>query len=328
MDLLALVARIVLAAVLSAAGVAKLLDRPGSVAAVRGFGVPDRFAAAAGTVLPVVELTCAALIVIRPIAAPGAIAATVLLLAMSAAISRLIAVGQAPPCHCFGALHSEPVGRATLLRSIALTVLAAIVAVQGPGSRIEAGGIGLEPLAPLLAAAGTVILAARTSPRGSRAGADGPPPGDPAPGFELVSAHDGRVSLQSLLATGRTVTLVFVDAGCGPCRTFLPALTSWQPGVADALVFAAIRRGGGDSDVGLDDGLGMPELIDESGDVFKAYGVQATPSAVTVAVDGRLASRPVAGYAAIEALIRLSLRETTPAAERSLSEKSPSARFP
>jgi hypothetical protein len=54
----------------------------------------------------------------------------------------------------------------------------------------------------------------------------------------------------------------------------------------------------------------MPELIDESGDVFKAYGVAATPSAVIVGSDGRLASRPVAGYAAIEALIRLSLRDS------------------
>lgn len=310
MEPLALVARIVLAAVLSAAGIAKLLDRSGSVAAVRGFGAPDRLAAAAGTLLPVAELTCAALLVIRPSAAPGAIAATVLLLAISAAISRLIAAGQAPPCHCFGAVHSEPVGRATLLRSLALTVLAVIVAVQGPGSRIEVGGVGLEPLSPLLAAAGAVIVTARRSRRGSRTVAGGPPPGDRAPWFELGSAHDGPVSLESLLTTGQTLALVFVDAGCGPCRTFLPALASWQPGVAEALIFAAIRRRGGDPDVGLGDGLGMPELIDESGDVFKAYGVAATPSAVIVGSDGRLASRPVAGYAAIEALIRLSLRDS------------------
>jgi len=50
-------------------------------------------------------------------------------------------------------------------------------------------------------------------------------------------------------------------------------------------------------------------LIDERGSAAKAYGVQATPAAVLVSAGGRVARPPAAGRDAIEALLRLALRD-------------------
>ena len=120
MDPVALVLRTAVAAVLAAAGVAKLKDLEGSREAVRGFGVPAGLAPAAGLALPLVELAAAVGLTVPALAPAGALLATVLFATMSAVLVRLLALGQAPSCHCFGRLRSEPVGRGTLARSLGL----------------------------------------------------------------------------------------------------------------------------------------------------------------------------------------------------------------
>ena len=131
MDAALLAARLVLAAVFAVAGAAKLADLAGSRAAVAGFGVPERLAGPAGTALPFAELATAALLLPEATARAGAIAALGLLLAVSAGVSASIARGDAPDCHCFGQLHSEPAGPRTLARNFALALLAGFVVVAG-----------------------------------------------------------------------------------------------------------------------------------------------------------------------------------------------------
>src|SRR4051812_44929918 len=111
-----LAARLILAAVFLVAGLAKLRDLEGSREAARGFGAP----AFVGTLLPFAELATAGLLLPRATASAGAIAAATLLALFVAAIARAIARGEAPDCHCFGALHSEPAGARTLARNLAL----------------------------------------------------------------------------------------------------------------------------------------------------------------------------------------------------------------
>ena len=63
MDIVLLIARLGLSAVFLVAGTAKLADLAGSRRAVEDFGVPARFADAAGTLLPVLEIVLAILLI-------------------------------------------------------------------------------------------------------------------------------------------------------------------------------------------------------------------------------------------------------------------------
>jgi hypothetical protein len=54
-----------------------------------------------------------------------------LLLTFVAGISINLALGRKPECHCFGQIHSEPVGWPTLLRNAALGALAGLIVWQG-----------------------------------------------------------------------------------------------------------------------------------------------------------------------------------------------------
>lgn len=131
MDEALLAARLLLAAVFAVAGAAKLADLAGSRAAVAGFGVPERLAGPIGTALPLAELATAVLLLPAATARAGATAALALLLAFSVGIAASIARGEAPDCHCFGQLHSEPVGPKALGRNFGLALVAGFLVVAG-----------------------------------------------------------------------------------------------------------------------------------------------------------------------------------------------------
>jgi peroxiredoxin len=294
---------------MAAAGAAKLRDLPGSRRAMEGFGVPPRLAPAAGVALPIAELAIAVLLVTTSLTTAGAVLAFCLLLVMTAAITRLVVRGESPDCHCFGAVHSQPVGRSTLVRSAAFAGLAAFVAVYGTGSDIgELGPFGLEALVPL-AVAIAVFVVGEPGPRRHRPlFPDAPPPGSPAPRFELPYAREGRASLDSLLERGGVVALVFVDTGCGPCRRLLGSLAKWRQTIGTELAIAVISKGDRTANQVLCHSTGIPDvLLQEDSEVARAYGVLPTPSAILVAADGTVGSAPVAGPHGIEALIRLAL---------------------
>jgi thiol-disulfide isomerase/thioredoxin/uncharacterized membrane protein YphA (DoxX/SURF4 family) len=126
-----LVLRLLLAGVFAVAGVAKLADLAGSRRAVVSFGVPERLAAAAGTGLPLVELAIAVALIVSAAARFGALGALALLSVFVVAIAVAMARGNEADCHCFGQLHSAPVGWWTLARNLVLAAAAAFVAVEG-----------------------------------------------------------------------------------------------------------------------------------------------------------------------------------------------------
>src|SRR4051794_4330854 len=119
----ALVARLVLAGILVAAGIAKLLDRSGSRRALLDFGVREPLARFGAVALPIAELATAAALLVQPAARWGAVAALVLLVGFAAAIVNALVRGTAPDCHCFGRIHSAPAGRKQVLRDAALGAL-------------------------------------------------------------------------------------------------------------------------------------------------------------------------------------------------------------
>lgn len=127
-------ARIFLAGVFATAAIGKLLDLPTSRASLRAFGVPERASAVIGTALPFGELSIAIAALLEPAARWAALGALLLLLAFIAGIARVMRRGEAPPCSCFGALRSAPVGKATLARNIGLAAIATVALAWGPGS--------------------------------------------------------------------------------------------------------------------------------------------------------------------------------------------------
>src|SRR3712207_6619604 len=130
MDTALFIARLLLVAVFIAAGLAKLADQAGSRQALAGFGVPATLAAPLGLLLPLAELGVALALIPSATAQWGGVGALGLLLLFIAGIAINLARGRSPDCHCFGQLHSAPVGSSTLLRNVALAAVASFVVWQ------------------------------------------------------------------------------------------------------------------------------------------------------------------------------------------------------
>lgn len=131
-ELALLLARLLLSAVFLLAGVAKVMDRKGAFKALSEFGLPRAFAQPLSALLPVAEIAIAVALVPLASAWYGACAAFALLTVFVAGIGITLARGRKPDCHCFGQLHSSPVGSSTLVRNGILAGLAAWLALRGP----------------------------------------------------------------------------------------------------------------------------------------------------------------------------------------------------
>jgi peroxiredoxin len=326
-------ARILLAVVFATAGVAKLLDRRGTREALQGFGVPS-FALASGAILlPVAELATAVALVPHPSAQWGGLAALVLLLGFIAGITNALLRGEAPDCHCFGQLQSEPAGRGTLARNVVLAALAGLVTVEGPGPSVTVW-VGDRSAAELVAVAagiaavvvGALALRLWQSNRDlsrhlDRAHAElavfppGLPVGALAPGFSLPDIDGETVTLDALRAGGRPVVLVFVSPGCGPCETWSPELFRWQAMLAREITIAIISDGTPAQNRAIFGERGAQVLIQEKLEVMKAYRVKGTPATVLVNAEGMVASEPISGAIAGESFIRLTVRRAAAASK-------------
>ena len=261
--------RLLLAAVLAVAAVAKLRDLRASRHAAREFGVPVWLAPAVGIALPFAELAIAAGLVADPSAYLAALAAAALMATFCLAIAANLSRGRTPECNCFGRVHSAPAGRATLARNVTLTALALGVAA-GSGDPVPALALGAAIAALLVPALAAARRGVRAEPAPEP---DGPPVGAPAPEFPALPA---------LLVPGRPVLLLFTDRDCGPCRELAPEVGDWRRQLAGRLEIAVLEN--------------EPEVAD-------SYRATATPSAVLIGADGRIAADAAAGRTAIEALI-------------------------
>jgi methylamine dehydrogenase accessory protein MauD len=323
MDWIALLGRLLLAIVFLVAAAGKLTDRQGSRTALADFGVPSWMAAPAAVVLPVAELVVAALLLFGATARWGAIAALGLLGLFIAAMAISLARGRRPDCHCFGQLHSAPVGWPTLSRNGALAVLAGLVLWRGGegahvGSTFAGAGagattwiaLGVALFALALAAAEAWLLLNLLRQQGRVLGrleaaeaalgivpVAGIPVGEQAPEFELRGLGHDRVGLSALRSSGRPVLLVFTNPYCTPCDDLLPDIARWQEEHADRVTIAVISRGPVESNQAKAERHGLRTVLLQKGRaVVEAYQVDSTPAAVLVSAAGTIAS-PI-GYGA------------------------------
>src|SRR3954451_4996034 len=285
--------RILLALVFATAGAGKLLDIAGSRRAARDFGVPAGLADLAGVLLPLVELAAAILLLFRPTAQWGAALALALLVAFMAGIANALRHGVAPDCHCFGQLHSAPAGRATLARNGLLAVIAAFVAVRGPGPALDTWltsssaadivalvlGLVTIGLAGYTAQLYFALRSLRQDYDAARLMAAGAPPGLPvgatAPDFSLASLDGGTVTLDELRTRGRPVLLVFASQGCGSCHQLFPNLRRWQQTLSERLTIAVISAGTVKDNDGLAATYGLDTvLLQARQELIEAYRIR------------------------------------------------------
>ena len=317
----------VLAVVFLTAGVGKLLDLEGSRQAMRDFGLPNRAARTAGTLLPIAELVTGVALIFVPTARWGALAALVLLVAFIIGIARAMARGEEPDCHCFGQIHSAPAGRVTLARNVVLAIFAGVIVAYGSGPALDAWlkarsagelvAVGATILA-LAAVAYAISLRAKTATlkhdleiarTGAARGRGGLSIGVDAPWFELSDLHGEAVSLNTLQERGQPVLLMFMSPGCGPCASFAPTVRQWQETLGERLTMAIVSTGTAEQNVMFrEHGLDYVLLQDER-EVAELYGVEFTPSGVFVTPAGKIGSPAGAGQQGIEPLVRLALRD-------------------
>ncbi|MDQ3910220.1 MAG: redoxin domain-containing protein [Actinomycetota bacterium] len=350
MDIALFVARLLLALVFVAAGVAKLADREGSRQAMTDFGVPTPLATPLGVLLPLLELAVAAALLPAATAWWGAVGGLALLLLFVVGIGVNLARGREPDCHCFGQLHSSPAGPMTLVRNGALAAVAAFVVWQGMGgagpsalgwmggmSAAQLVGIAVALVAlallggqwwflgHLLRQNGRLLVrvealeknlgagAAAPSANGGQQRAVGLPVGSQAPPFSLEGLHGETVTLDALRSAGNPILLLFTDPGCGPCTAMLPEIGRWQEEHSEKLSVSLISRGDREENraKAQEHDLGNV-LLQEDWEVSEAYDIRGTPSAVLLTPDGKIGSAAASGPDAIRSLVGQIVRPQPP----------------
>ena len=350
MEIALLIARVLLALVFALAGVAKLADRTGSRQAIIDFGLPRTLATPLGILLPLCELTVAAALIPLATAWWGAIGALVLLLLFVIGIGINLARGRKPDCHCFGQLHSAPAGWKTLVRNGLLAAVAGFVVWQGQEegtgpsvasllgalstAQILAVAVGVAVLGMLAAQWWFLVHLLRqngrllvrlealeerlvagggTPPSQNSAPASGLPVGTQAPSFSLSGLHGEILTLEALLSLDKPVMLVFTDPHCGPCNALLPEIGRWQAEHSEKLMIALVSRGDPKENRAKPSEHGVQHvLLQKDWEVSEAYQVEATPSAVLIAPDGKVASSVAAGPEAIRGLMTHLVRPQAP----------------
>ena len=146
---------------------------------------------------------------------------------------------------------------------------------------------------------------------GSGLDAGGLPVGAPAPTFALSSTDGEHRALETLLAPGVPLLLVFSDAGCGPCDALLPEVAGWQREHHQHLQIALVASGDQQRNREKADRHGVERvLLQAEREVSDAYQAPGTPMAVVIAADGLIASPTVSGADAIRALVAQAIAPT------------------
>jgi thiol-disulfide isomerase/thioredoxin len=343
MQIVLLIARLLLALVFGVAGVSKAADRDGSRRAMIGFGVPEKLAPGLAQLLPIVEIVIAVALIPLEFAWLGSIAAFIVLSIFASGIVFNLVRGRAPDCHCFGQLHSRPVGSSTLIRNVILMALAGLIIVQGKGNPgasaldwiedlkpAEIVGLVLGTVAVALLFTGVVyarrILSQQSAllgridamkkiidedyaePPVERADAapprEGLPVGAPAPSFALAAVGGEQTTLDDLLSYRKPILLLFVSPNCAPCKTVLENVRAWERNYGKHLAIVLLGKGTLKENQDLIAKYGVTSLLLQGESmVAEEYQAKWSPAAVLIRPDGKIASHMAYGDEAIRAMV-------------------------
>ena len=335
MEIILLLIRLSLFTIFALAGIGKLLDPKGSIKALHEFGTPEEFTKTFSIALPFAEIVFAFCFLFTEMSWLGSIGALLLLLSFIGGMIWQISQGKAPDCHCFGQIHSEPVGKKSLIRNIVFAVLALILLAQGKSRQ----GMSLAESSPemvqmalifaLLAVAivllayvkklsdqqddilrrmGVLEIASGEGIPVERDAAgdpnDGLPIGAPLPDFAIADINGSVVRLRNLLADKKPFLFFFVGPDCDPCEVLLPEIEEWEALLGDKLRFTFVSNGSVEKNRGkFGNTNGRIVLIEKSREFALSVHAKWTPSTLFVDSDGNIASHVAAGDVAIRRLV-------------------------
>ncbi len=342
MEIILLLIRLILFGIFAVAGVGKLLDLEGSEQAVKDFGAPEEVAKPLAVLLPLAEIIFAVCLLFVETSWVGAIGALVLLLTFIGGILVQMAKGNAPDCHCFGVIHSEPVSKKILIRNIIFAVMAFVLILSGKYNQglslFDARNDNLEGnfMSLILGLATVGLLAAvvfylkkiseqqtqimrrieimEVTALDSSAGeikrdgvtqpAAGILIGTPAPEFSLPDINNEIVASGQLFAQAKPTLLVFVSPTCGPCASLLPEFETWQTELRGKMEFVFISSGNAEDNLKKFAGANLKRiLLQNDREVGLLFGAEWTPAAVVVNEDGTIASKLAVGDQQIRGLV-------------------------
>lgn len=338
-----LLIRLFLFAIFALAGIGKLLDLKGSEKSVKAFGTPEEFAKFFAIGLPFAEIVFAVCLLFVETSWIGAIGAMILLLSFIGGMIWQLAQGNAPDCHCFGAIHSEPVSRKSLIRNVVFAVLAFVLILSGKNNQgtslfdstannSEGNFMSLIiGLATVGLLAAVVFYLKRISEQQTQimrrieilevtaldGGREvlredvaqpttGLPIGAPAPDFALPDVNGKEISLENLLMQTKPILLFFVSPTCNPCAGLLPEIEAWQAELKGKLNFVFVSSGDVKANLDKLSGNTLKQiLLQKDREIALTFGAEWTPTAVLINNDGTVGSRTAVGDKAIRDLIEL-----------------------
>ena len=122
---MAVIAAVVVAGVFLLAAVTKLAGAAEWQRQALGLGVPRAVAA----VVPFVEASLGALLLVQWHRAAVAWCTVAVLVAFTVLLVLRLAQGQRPPCACFGSLSAQPIGPWHVVRNLVFIAIAVVAAV-------------------------------------------------------------------------------------------------------------------------------------------------------------------------------------------------------
>ncbi len=335
MDIFLLILRLTLAAVFGIAAFAKLFDQAGTEKAFAGFGVPEFARKPLSKLLPAAELGIAIALLFVSSSWIGSIGAGMLLIIFLGGMFYQIAKGNAPDCHCFGQLHSEPVGLISVARNLVLLAMAGFLIGQGmsyqglslvnSSQEIMQVIIGLATIALLGA---IVFMLKRISDQqielvrriemmdlvreeGSSVQRDGVvhpheglPIGSKFPDFDLPGVNGDRVTLEIIKSAGKPSVFFFISPSCTPCKALVPEFEQWQTELKDKVNLVFVSSGSAEeNEEKFGENIKRQLLIQKKRELAELSRAKWTPTAIFVDRHGRVAGHAAAGDIAIRDLV-------------------------
>lgn len=338
MEIGLLLLRIFLAAIFALAGIAKFADLKGSEKAFKDFGIPAVVALPASVGLSIAEVVLAGLFLSVDTSWYAAAGASFLLLVFIGQMAYQMARGNAPDCHCFGQIHSEPVGSKSIVRNFIFTAMSLTLIIRG--KVYQGAAISQLPEAMLmqlvfgLAIAGLLVAVIFYLKRISEqqtevirkievmelvdreGGAveredlvhphEGLPIGAMFPDFSLPDIAGADVTLDELIdqKVRSPMLFFFVAPSCGPCKTLVSEFEQWKNELDGKVRTIFISSGNAiDNEAKFGTDVGSVMLLQKARELAEAAKAQWTPTAILVDAAGRVASHTAAGDTAIRDLV-------------------------
>ena len=247
-------------------------------------------------------------------------------------------LGRRPDCHCFGQIHSGPVGWPTLVRNAVLSLLAGAIAWRvrtDPGRSIGEIARGFTAFQVFVIASALVFVLglavlswlilhlfrqngrlllriealevdrAQPPQKSVPVPFTGLPLNADAIPFDLPRVGGGRATLKGFLDRNRPLLLISTDPNCGPCNALMPEIATWQKDLVQELTIALLSHGRVTDNEAKAVEYGVTNLmIEKDHEIAGKYQALGTPTAVLIRTDSTIGSPALGGADRIREFMR------------------------